>query len=79
MFLFHSSLFLLYPPIHSNDITIGIKMVDILEGIDTERNQSNPAETNLRQEQAEKSTNDPRQGTSSVIQPGLDLRRDKSK
>ena len=54
-------------------------MVDILEGIDAERNQSNPAETNLRQEQAEKSTNDPCQGTSSVIQPGLYLRRDRSK
>ena len=73
------SLFLLYPPIDSNNIAIGIKMVDVFEGIDTESNQSNPAETNLRQEQAEKSTNNPSQSTCTVIQPGLDLRRKRGK
>ena len=42
MFLFHSSLslslLLLYPPIDSNDVAIGIKMVDVLEGVDAESN-----------------------------------------
>lgn len=79
MFLFHSSLSLsvLYPPVYSNNIAIGIKVVDILEGVDAEGNQSNPAKTNFRQEQTEKSTNQPCQGTSSVIQPGLDLQRER--
>ena len=70
-------MFLLYPPIDSNDIAIGVKMVDILERIDAEGNKSNPAKANLRQKEAEQSTNQPRQGTSSVIQPGLDLCMDR--
>ena len=48
-------------------------MVDILERTDAECNKSNPAKANFRQEQAEQSTNQPSQGTSTVIQPGLHL------
>ena len=79
MLLFHSPLSMvpLYPPIDSNNIAIGVKMVDILERIDAESNKSNPAKANFRQKEAEQSTNQPCQGTSSVIQPGLDLFMDR--
>ena len=67
------SLLLLYPPIDSNNITTGIQMVDVLERIDAESNEPNPAKANLEQSKAENSAYNPRQGTSSVIQPGLHL------
>ena len=43
------SLLLLYPPIDSNNITTGIQMVDVLERIDAESNEPNPAKANLEQ------------------------------
>ena len=43
------SLLLLYPPIDSNNITAGIQMVDVLERIDAESNEPNPAKANLEQ------------------------------
>lgn len=63
----------LYTFIHSNHVAVGVQVVDILEGVDAEGYQTNPAATKLRQEEAEESTDEPGQWSSPVLNPRLNL------